>query len=543
MKGHRKRENWGTKRSVILAVIGSAVGLGNFLRFPGLAASFGGGAFLIPYLITVLILAIPLGWVEWAMGRYGGSKGFNSVPGIFLTFTKNQTGTWIGLPAVFTTYIIFTYYTIIEAICLIFAYRYFGAMTGLYGSASDLVGEFFGQLVGSGSNGFLFQNRIFSELFISVIICYTLNFYLIYRGISRGIERFCFLAMPALVLCGLILMFRVMFLGNPTGVEGQSYLDGLKFVMSPIQEDKSFWACLCNSETWVRAAGQVFFSYSLGYGLVLTYASYMKDNDDIALSSLTAVGGNFFCEVVIGGMMVVPVAVMFLGRSAFDSLGSSFALGFLAPPQVFAHPQMSYGVPFGFFFFFLLFLSAITSSISMLQPPIMFVEESLGIGRKRSISILWILTFVGTLFVMYFSKGLTALDTFDFWGGSLVVFVMATMQIIVFGWIFGIDKGMELIQHGAKIPIPRFIRWIIKYVMPLYLILIFGLWIWYDLPTRLEDIKTNDTVQKSIVFMILIAVFLVILLFQAIHRWRKHGVITQSGEFHDGSIGFTEGEI
>jgi SNF family Na+-dependent transporter len=542
MKGQRKREKWGSKLGIVLAVIGSAVGLGNFLRFPGLAASYGGGAFMVPYFITVFILAIPLGWVEWAMGRYGGSKGFNSVPGIFLAFTKRQTGAWVGLPAVFSSYMIFTYYTIIEAVCLIFAYRYFLSATGWVGvPGTEPMKEFFFSLLGMKENGAVFQNHIFGELFINIILCYTFNFYLIYRGISRGIERFCLWAMPALVICGLILMFRVMFLGNPTGSEGQSYLHGLSFVWSPVQPDKSFFAYLGNPETWVVAAGQVFFSYSLGFGLIITYASYLKHNDDIALSSLIAVGGNFFCEVIIGGMMIVPVAVMFLGKEAFQSLGSTFSLGFLALPQAFE--QMTYGYLFGFFFFFLLFLSAITSSISMLQSPIVFVEESLEIGRKRSISILWLLTFVGTMFVIYFSKELIALDTFDFWGGSLVVFIMATMQIIVFGWVFGIDEGMELIQHGAKIRIPKLIRWGIKYIMPLYLLIIFGLWLRYNLPKRIEEFNKDDVVQKSVAFMLLIAVFLAIVLIQAIGRWRKHGVITRSGEFHDGSVGFTEGEL
>ncbi|MDR1491803.1 MAG: sodium-dependent transporter [Planctomycetaceae bacterium] len=542
MNKQRKRENWGSKIGVLLAVIGSAVGLGNFLRFPGLAVSYGGGAFMIPYFITVLILAVPLGWVEWATGRYGGSKGLNSMPGIFLAFTKRQGGAWIGLPAVFCSYMIFTYYAIIEALCLIFAYRYFFSMTGWFGvPGTEPMKDFFSALLGIGENGAVFQNSIFSEILINVVVCYAMNFYLTYRGISRGIERFCLWAMPALVICGLILMFYVMFLGNPTGIEGQSYLNGLRFVWSPVQEGKTFLESFSNPETWVVAAGQVFFSYSLGFGLIMTYASYLKHNDDIALSSLIAVGGNFFCEVMIGGMMVVPVAVMFLGKEAFSSLNSTFSLGFLALPQAFE--QMSCGYLFGFSFFFLLFLAAVTSSISMLQPSIVFFEESLGIGRKRSISILWILTFIGTLFILYFSKGLTSLDTFDFWGGSLIAFIMATMQIIVFGWVFGIDKGIELIRHGANIPIPRFVRWIIKYVMPLYLLIIFGLWMRYNLPKRIKGFNENDAVQKSVAFMLLFAVFLIIILAQAIRRWRKRGVIARSGKFHDGSVGFTEGEL
>ncbi|MCL2622672.1 MAG: sodium-dependent transporter [Planctomycetaceae bacterium] len=526
MANQQKREQWGCRLGVIMAVIGSAVGLGNFLRFPGQAAMHGGGAYMIPYFLTMVLLAIPLGWLEWAMGRYGGSKGFSSVPGIFMAVTKRKNGAWCGLPAMFCCYVIYTYYIIVEALCLIFAYRY---LLGYFGLLHYPTQEDFALLMGASENGVLFQTSLFSEIMVAVFACYAMNFYLIYRGISKGIERFCLWAMPLLVICGLILLFRVMFLGNPTGIEGQSYLDGLGFIWNPTQPGKTFFESLSDPATWLAAAGQVFFSYSLGFGLVITYASYMKKDDDVVLSSLTAVAGNGWCEIVIGGMMVVPVAVMFLGPEAFGSLGSSFSLGFIALPSVF--DSMAAGWFFGFLFFFLLFLAATTSSISILQPPIVLIEESLGIGRKRSVTILWFLTFIGSCFILYFSKGLTALDTFDFWGAELVVFVMATIQIIIFGWVFGIDRGMREIRRGAEIRIPRGIGFLIKYVLPAYLLTIFMTWLYYELPNRVRELRENTTVQLSVGFLFLIALFLAFLLATGLQRWRNQGRISASGDF------------
>ena len=535
---HQKRERWGSRLGVIIAVIGSAVGLGNFLRFPGQAAMHGGGAFMVPYFITVVLLAIPLAWVEWAMGRYGGAKGFSSVPGIFMAITKRKNGAWFGMPAMFCCYVIFTFYIIMAALCLIFAYHY---LLGHFGLLDLPTKDHFGQLMGASENGILFRDSLFSEIMVAVLVCYGLNFYLVYRGISKGIERFCLWAMPLLVVCGLILLIRVMFLGNPTGNEGQSFLDGLGFIWNPTQPGKTFFESLSSPETWLAAGGQVFFSYSLGFGLVITYASYMKRDDDIALSSLTAVAGNAWCEIVIGGMMVVPAAVMFLGKSEFESLSSTFSLGFIALPSVFA--SMPAGWFFGFLFFALLFLAAMTSSISILQPPIVFVEESLGIGRKRSVTILWFLTFIGSCFILYFSKGLTALDTFDFWGASLIVFIMATIQVIIFGWVFGIEKGMQEIRRGAEFKIPMGIGLLIKYVLPTYLLAIFGTWLYFELPNRIKEMNENTIVRLSVGFMFLATLFLVFLLVTGLKRWQDQGKISDSGDFAEKHTDLTEGEL
>src|SRR6187399_484719 len=120
----RKGEQWGSRIGVILAVAGSAVGLGNFLRFPGLAAQNGGGAFLIPYFVALLVLGIPLGWAEWTMGRYGGLRGFNSAPGIFSTIWKSRLAKYFGSIALVVPLVICMYYVVIEAWCLGYAWYY-----------------------------------------------------------------------------------------------------------------------------------------------------------------------------------------------------------------------------------------------------------------------------------------------------------------------------------------------------------------------------------------------------------------------------------
>src|SRR5687768_16752387 len=114
-------EQWATRIGVILAVAGSAVGLGNFLRFPGQAAQNGGGAFMIPYFISLLVLGIPLCWAEWTMGRYGGLQGFNSAPGIFTMLWRNRAAKYLGAVALVVPLVIYMYYVVIEAWCLGYA--------------------------------------------------------------------------------------------------------------------------------------------------------------------------------------------------------------------------------------------------------------------------------------------------------------------------------------------------------------------------------------------------------------------------------------
>ena len=130
--------------------------------------------------------------------------------------------------------------------------------------------------------------------------------------------------------------------------------------------------------------------------------------------------------------------------------------------------------------FFLLFLAAITSSLSMLQPGIAFLEEGLGLKRKQSVTLLGLITALGCLFVIYFSGDLKALDTIDFWAGTFLLFVMATVLIITFGWILGLEKGWAEAHRGAELAIPGVFKVIMKYISPLYLLVIFLLWVLFN---------------------------------------------------------------
>ncbi len=523
--GARVRETWGSRIGVIMAVTGSAVGLGNFLRFPGLAAKYDGGAFMIPYVVALLLLGLPVAWVEWAMGRYGGSLGYNSSAGIYRAIWRHPVSPYAGILAMLIPVVIYMYYVYIESWCLAYAVRYlFGMMN--FGKDPARYEQFFSEFVGKGETGGAFTSAdgtVLGSAVFFLVLCFLLNFYLIYRGLTKGIEWFCRWAMPALIICAIIVLIRVLTLGTPDPSKPeQNVLNGLGFMWNPTTKHTTIWESLANPQMWLEAAGQIFFSLSVGFGIIITYASYLRRDDDIALSSVTSAAGNEFCEVALGGMITIPAAFVFLGYSVIENPPGTFGLGFVTLPNVFNH--MVAGWFFGFLFFFLLFLAAVTSSLSMLQPAIALLEEGLGLGRRAAVAVLSFVTAVGSAFVVFFSEGLIALETFDFWVGTFAIYLLATFQVIVFGWILGVEKGFEELRRGAEIRIPEFFKFIIKYVSPVYLLIIFFAWCYQEFlasGVALQKLKTSYIVQASVAFILLVTLFFGLLVAQSVKRWEK----------------------
>ncbi len=521
-QGHK--ESWGTRVGVILAVTGSAVGLGNFLRFPGLAAKYEGGAFMVPYFVALFLLGLPLAWAEWAMGRCGGSRGFNSTPGIYRVLWRNKFSPYIGVLGLLIPVVIYMYYVLIESWCLAYAYYFLTGKMAQLGAASVLPGgglnkqvytDFFDTFTGTNMNGAVLTREGFPALAF-LAICFVLNFSLIYRGLSRGIERFCLVAMPALVACAVLVLVRVLTLPNVT--------TGLGFMWNPRTEHLGFVQSLLNPNMWLEATGQIFFSLSVGFGIIITYSSYLKKDDDIALSSLTASAGNEFCEVALGGLITIPAAFLFLGAAKVtDASGSSFNLGFNTLPMVFESMPLGHAV--GFLFFLLLFLAAVTSSLSMLQPAIALLEEGLGLNRKASVSLLGFITLMGTGFTLYFSEGTLALGMFDFWVGTFFIFLLALFQTVLFGWVLGIKRGMAELDSGAEIRVPRLVGYLLRYVSPVYLLMIFVFWLYQEITTqnnnKFQIIVTQPVAAMSVAFIGLVVILFLFLIGQSVRRWER----------------------
>ncbi|MCX7886484.1 MAG: sodium-dependent transporter, partial [Verrucomicrobiae bacterium] len=426
---------------------------------------------------------------------------------------------------------IYMYYIYIESWCLGYAWK-FATGSMAMGTEKAPYAEFFRNYVGLDENGGAFRMPAggwADSAMGPLLICFLINFVIIYRGLTRGIELFCKWAMPALVLCAFIVLIRVLTLGTPDPAKPeQNVLNGLGFMWNLGWGGKTVWQSLANSQMWLEAAGQIFFSLSVGFGIISCYASYLRPKDDIALSSLTACAGNEFCEVALGGLITVPAAFVFLGAAGvMEATKSTFNLGFMTLPMIFN--TMPLGQFVGAVFFLLLFLAALTSSISMLQPAIALMEEGLGLGRRASVAMLGFVTAVGTGFVVYFSRDAVALDTFDFWVGSVCIYVLATIQVILFGWAIGIERGYEEIRRGAEIYIPKFVMYVIKYVSPVYLLVVFVAWLFQNAGTYARRIGSDPIVTASVGFLVLVFVFFLLLVAQSVRRWNQQRPTTMEG--------------
>jgi len=462
-----ERENWGSKLGVILAVAGSAVGLGNFLRFPVQAASHGGGAFMIPYFLAFLLMGIPIAWVEWTLGRYGGRHGHGTGPGVYHVITGGKRwAKYLGATAILGPLGIFFYYCYVEGWTL--SYAIF-SLTGEYRQVADPahMSSFLSGFQGVENNQYFNGPWV---AYAAFALTFVINFYFIYRGVVHGIERLNKVALPLMGIIGLMLLVRIMTLGAPLANQpDQNFTNGLGFMWNPD------FAALKDASVWLAAAGQIFFTLSIGMGSMMAYASYLRAKDDVTLSSLTANSTNEFFEVIIGGSIVIPASFMFFGAVGAQSVaqGGSFNLSFVTMPLIFN--QMGGGPFIGCLWFVLLFLAGITSSVSLLQPAITFLEDELKWTRQQAVVVLGILSFLVCNFIIFtLAKG--SMDEMDFWAGTMLPVWNALIEVALFAWIFGLVKGFREFDLGSDLRVPRFFSFIIRFVTPGFLIAILVAW-------------------------------------------------------------------
>ncbi len=514
MPQNGEREQWASKIGLILAVAGNAVGLGNFLRFPVQAAQNGGGAFMIPYFIFFLLLGIPLMWIEWGIGRHGGKYRHGSAPGMFDVIWKNKLAKYFGALGLFISLTILIYYTYVESWSLGF-------------SIFSLGKQYFDETSFQAMKSFLYsyQGRMTSAHFPSILPAYILmlvtfflNFWILYRGISKGIEKLAKIAMPLLLVFAAVLAIRVITLGTPNpNIPANSVANGFGFIWNPK------FSMLGDPKIWLAAAGQIFFTLSVGMGTIHAYASYLKPKDDIALSGLTTAATNEFAEVILGGSIAIPVAVAFFGLNATQAFakGGAFDLGFVSMPLIFE--KIPIGQIFGFLWFLLLFFAGITSSVAMGQPVIAFLEDEFGMSRKKAVGILAIVVLAAVQFVIIFLK-YGFLNEMDYWAGTFGLVVFALVETVLFMWVFGADKAWDEMNQGGDIKIPRFFYYIMKFVTPAILFIIMIWWFVNDaIPILvLKDIPSVNVpyIWASRALMVLLFIGIIFMVKKA---WANHG--------------------
>lgn len=463
-----QKEEWGTKVGLILAAAGNAIGIGNLLRFPSKAASNGGGAFMIPYFLALIFLGIPMMWVMWTIGRYGGIFGHTTTPGMLNKIKASPLSKILGAIGVAVPLIFTVYYTYISSWC--FSYAFFSLFKTYYG-VEDLA-VFLQEYTRGISTSNYFTGYTYPVLFFGIV--FLLNIWVLSRGISKGIEKLCLWGMPALFFMCLLMIIRNITLEH--GGKG-TFLEGLGYIWNPD------FSQLNNINVWIAATGQIFFSLSIGIGALECYASYVKKDGDIALSGLTTTATNEFVEIIFGSAIVIPATAIFFGVALVPTYAKTgvFNLGFITMPEIMRNTPL--GNIFGFIWFFLLFLAAFTSSIAIAQPVLAFLQHVCGYTRKRAVGILAIIWGLCTIPCIFWNK-YGYIDELDSWAGELLLILFAFIELIYFIFFLGIRKGWEELHRGAYIKIPSIFKYILLIVSPIYLIVLLGIWAKDTMPTK-----------------------------------------------------------
>lgn len=446
---------------LILAMAGNAVGLGNFLRFPVQAVNNGGGAFIIPYLVCFLLMGIPLLWIEWSTGRYGGKLGHHSTPFILDAMDKRKFWKYFGVFGIFTNVAVAAYYCYIESWTM--SYVMHSVMGTFTGMSQTEVAAFFGKYidVSQSTTGIPYEAVLF------FVFCILLNTYILSRGL-KGVEKAAKIGMPLLILFGVFLAVRGLTLGTSGATDehpGASAWDGLNFLWTP-QFDS-----LSNPKVWLAAAGQIFFTLSLGMGSIQCYASYIRSKDDIALNASSAGFMNEFVEVVLGSSIVIPIAAGYLGIDWVKE-NAGFGMAFQTMPYLFNNWGPVLAAIAGVMWFGLLFFAGITSSLAMGTPWMGFMHDEFKWStQKGAWSFGLIVLLLGLPTVFFFHQGV--FEEYDYWAGTVSLVVFALAESILFAWIFGIDKGWKEINQGGDIKIPIIFKFIIKFITPFLLLFVF----------------------------------------------------------------------
>ncbi len=418
------RSQWGSRAGFLFAAMGSAIGLGNIWRFPATAYESGGGAFIIPYLFALLTAGIPLLILEYTIGhKYRGSapkslgrvrKGFE----------------WIGWWQVTIAFVISTYYAVIIAWAIMYAYYSFGLTWG-DDPTSFFVGDFL-TLTDPGTFGGLVPKILLPLLIVWVITLGVLS-----KGVKKGIERANKIFIPTLVILFTIMVIRAVTL------EGAAA--GLSAFFTPD------WSSIADPQVWVAAYGQIFFSLSIAFAIMVTYASYLPKKSDITNNAFITGFANSSFEILAG--IGVFAAIGFMAFT-YDTTVSQLAaekgvggvgLAFMVFPEIVSQIP---GIPriFGFLFFASLVLAGLSSLISITETYVAAVSEKFNISRGKSIAIGGGLSALISL--LYATRGgLNLLDTVDHFINSYGVAMAGLFEVVALAWF---AKGLKGFQSHAN---------------------------------------------------------------------------------------------
>ena len=438
-----KRSTFSGKIGFVLSAAGASVGLGNIWRFPYLAAKYGGGIFLLIYILLALTFGYTMIVAESALGRMtrkspvGAFKAFGKKAG-WLSF-----GGWIN--AIIPVLIV-PYYSVIGGWVIKYLIEY------VKGNGTKLAADgYFSEFISNGAS---------TEICFVIFCLFTLS--IIYAGVRNGIERVSKFMMPILVVLSVII--AIYSVTRPGAIEG------VKYFLVPNLKNFSWM-------TVVAAMGQMFYSLSIAMGILITFGSYMKKDSSIE-DSTRNVEVFDTAIAIMAGLMIIPAVFAFSGGDP-DTLQAGPALMFITIPKVFAN--MGFGTVVGILFFLLVLFAAVTSSIALTESAVSTFEDEIGWSRRKSTAVIGIIMIaLGTLSCLGYGPlafvkiiGMQFLDFFDFLTNSVMMPIAAMMISIFVSKVVGIDRIEEEIRQGeAAFRRKKIFVVMIKYLCPIFAMII-----------------------------------------------------------------------
>ena len=438
-----KRSTFSGKIGFVLSAAGASVGLGNIWRFPYLAAKYGGGIFLLIYILLALTFGYTMIVAESALGRMtrkspvGAFKAFGKKAG-WLSF-----GGWIN--AIIPVLIV-PYYSVIGGWVIKYLIEY------VKGNGTKLAADgYFSEFISNGAS---------TEICFVIFCLFTLS--IIYAGVRNGIERVSKFMMPILVVLSVII--AIYSVTRPGAIEG------VKYFLVPNLKNFSWM-------TVVAAMGQMFYSLSIAMGILITFGSYMKKDSSIE-DSTRNVEVFDTAIAIMAGLMIIPAVFAFSGGDP-DTLQAGPALMFITIPKVFAN--MGFGTVVGILFFLLVLFAAVTSSIALTESAVSTFEDEIGWSRRKSTAVIGIIMIaLGTLSCLGYGPlafvkiiGMQFLDFFDFLTNSVMMPIAAFATCLLISRVIGVKKiEEEVLLEGGTFKRKKIFNFMIKYLCPIFAVII-----------------------------------------------------------------------
>ncbi|MDC7239396.1 MAG: sodium-dependent transporter [Spirochaetales bacterium] len=497
-----KKQQWGSRLGFILAAVGSAIGLGNIWRFPYMVYENGGGAFLIPYFVALLTAGIPIMIMEFSLGhksRAGAPRTFSLL---------NKKWEWLGWWQTGISAVIAVYYVAI--IGWSFSYMFF-SLNGAWGDepASFFLNDFLRLTSGPFEMGTVQFGILFT-----IVIAWTLNFLASYGGVQKGLERANKLLMPVLIVVLLIVVVRALSL--PGAVHG------LEILFKPD------FSQIMNPSVWVAAYGQIFFSLSIAFAIMITYSSYLPKKSDIVNNAFMTAFLNCGFSILAG--IAIFSIIGYLQHQAGGSLPDNMAGVFLAfvtlPSAVTQLPALNGLI--GVLLFMTLSFAGLSSFISINEVVVRSIVDKFGANRRK-VSV-WYNLIAGTISIVFATgAGLHILDIVDHYINSYGIVFSGLIQVVLVGWFYDLKSVRDHANLTSDFKVGAWWDLMIRFVTPAVL----GV---NSILNLITDLRVNYGGYSTLVQIVLgwglIAVLIIAAVAAARFKWQGGDTasLTQSNE-------------